>query len=321
MEACNSRRTPMKEKPVLSSVTCPDKSDDYKETFPYSSALGSLLYLRLTRPDILVVLSILARFMKNPQKIHWTAIKDVFKYIKGTLTRGLLYRASGVTLNDVWTLTLWVDSDYGTNQCNRRSRAGFLVFLNKNLIAFNSVLQRGSKKPDHDDGIPDEYPGVPRKPTPMDGEPLPSMASGTCEAEYMALSLAVRELVWIYMLLKTMGIKVRKPCVVYEDNRACVKIANNPTSQKRTKHIDIRHHFLREHIENGLIELISVSTAEQRADIMTKVLGKELFEHFREFITSNIDLTMIDKRTCAKCATTFKSRNKLFRHLQHCRKH
>ena len=299
----------------------PDKSADYNETFPYSSALGSLLYLRLTRPDILVALSILARFMKNPQKIHWTAIKDVFKYIKGSLTRGLLYRSSGLTLNDVWTLTLWVDSDYGTNQCNRRSRAGFLVFLNKNLIGFNSVLQRGSKKPDHDDGIPDEYPGVPRKPTPMDGEPLPSMASGTCEAEYMALSLAVRELVWIYMLLKTMGIKVRKPCVVYEDNRAAIKIANNPTSQKRTKHIDIRHHFLREHIENGLIELISVSTAEQRADIMTKVLGKELFEHFREFITSNIDLTMIDNRTCANCATTFKSRNKLFRHLQHCGNH
>ena len=68
----------------------------------------------------------------------------------------------------------------------------------------------------------------------------------------MALSLAVKELIWIYMLLKTMGLDVDKPCIVYEDNRSTIKIAENATALRRTKHIDIRHHFLREHVDNGL---------------------------------------------------------------------
>ena len=75
-------------------------------------------------------------------------------------------------------------------------------------------------------------------PSAMDGEPMPSMATATCGAEYMALSLAVKELIWIYMLLKTIGVKVEKPCIVYEDNRSTMKIAENATA---LKHIDIRY--------------------------------------------------------------------------------
>ena len=69
----------------------------------------------------------------------------------------------------------------------------------------------------------------------MDGEPLPTMATSTCGAEYMALSLAVKELIWIYMLLKTMGVNVEKPCIVYEDNRSCIKVAENASAMRRSK--------------------------------------------------------------------------------------
>ena len=93
-----------------------------------------------------------------------------------------------------------------------------------------------------------------------------------------------------------MGISVRRPCVVYEDNSAALKIANNATAIKRTKHIDVRHHFLREHVKQGTITIVPVSTKEQLADIMTKVLGKELFLRFREYITSDVDLTPVDTR-------------------------
>ena len=130
----------------------------------------------------------------------------------------------------------------------------------------------------------------------MDGEPVPSMASGTCEAEYMTLSLAVKELVWLYMLLRSMGVNVRRPCVVYEDNTAAQKIANNATAIKRTKHIDVRHHFLREHVDQGTIKLVHVATKDQLADAMTKVLGKEGFLRFRDHITSDMDLTSVDTR-------------------------
>ena len=260
-----------------------DKPQDYKETFPYAAALGCLLYLRLTRPDCLVAISMLARFMKNPQRTHWLAVKAIFRYLKGTKNRGLLYQSSIASATSKWVLTMWVDSDYGTDVDTRRSRAGFLIYLNKNLIAFNSTLQRGQN-------LERKYPGLIMPKTEMDGEPMPTMATATCGAEYMALSLAVKELIWIYMLLKTMGLDVDKPCIVYEDNRSTIKIAENATALRRTKHIDIRHHFLREHVDNGLIKLVAVGTADQRADILTKILGRELYERFRNIITSDIEL-------------------------------
>ena len=296
MECANPRATPMREKPVISAVTCPDKPDDYQETFPYASALGAILYMRLTRPDCMVAISILAKFMKNPQKVHWTAIKDILRYLKGSKDRGLLYTSSRLTLDDLWKLTLWVDSDYATCPDTRRSRAGYLAFLNKNLLAFNSVQQRGAKRPAVCDGLRDNYPGLKLPPTPMDGDPIPSMATGTCEAEYMALSLAVKELIWLYMLLRSMGIRVQRPCVVYEDNSAALKIANNATAIKRTKHIDVRHHFLREHVNQGTITIVPVATKHQLADVMTKVLGKQSFLRFRDYITSDADLTSVDAR-------------------------
>lgn len=168
-------------------------------------------------------------------------MKQLFWHLRGTPNRGLLYRVSGLTLDDEWEIHFWVDNDYATNNPDsRRSRAGFLDFLNANLVTFNSVLQRGENKPiTHDDGICEHYHGVTFPKTPMDGEPIPTMATDTCTAEYMALSLAIKELVWLYMLLKTVGIKVKKPCVVYEDNRSTIKIATNATALKRTKSIDI----------------------------------------------------------------------------------
>ena len=124
----------------------------------------------------------------------------------------------------------------------------------------------------------------------MDGEYMPTMVTATCGAECMILGLAVKELTWIYMLLKTMGLDVEKTCIACEDNHSTIKIAENATALRRTKHIDIRHHFLREHVDNGLIKLVAVGTAEQRADILTKILGRELYERFRDIITSDIDL-------------------------------
>ena len=152
----------------------------------------------------------------------------------------------------------------------------------------------------------------------MDGDPLPSMTTNTCVAEYLALSLAVKELIWLYMMLKTMGIDIERPCVVYEDNRSALKIATNPTALKRSKHIDIRHHFLREHVEQGTIAIKPVATKDQLADVMTKVLGPQSFAKFRDIITSDVDLSAVDNRSCTHCAQTFMSRNKLFEHLSRC---
>ena len=88
-----------------------DKPQDYKETFPYAAALGCLLYLRLTRPDCLVAMNMLDRFMKNPKKTHWLVTKIIFRHLKGTKNRGLLCQSVIASAVSKWALTMWVDSD------------------------------------------------------------------------------------------------------------------------------------------------------------------------------------------------------------------
>ena len=103
------------------------------------------------------------------------------------------------------------------------------------------------------------------------------------------------------MLLKTMSIPIEKPCIVYvyEDNRVIIKIAESAMAIKRTKHIDIRRHFLREHVENGTRKILPIATAEQRADIMTKVLGVTVWvSNSLPTSESDVDLTDVDKHTC-----------------------
>ena len=184
------------------------------------SLIGSLLYFRITRPGILQAISKLAAFSSCHGIAHWKAAKHVLRYLKGTPNYGLLYSRSGKTIKEAWLLTMFVDSDYATDLDTRRSRAGYLLYLNNNLISYRSTLQRGAGK-----------------------DLAPS--TGTCEAEYKTLSLGLKEIIWVTMLLETMGIEIENPTLIWEDNSACIDITYNESACKRTKHIDVRHHFIR----------------------------------------------------------------------------
>ena len=157
---------------------------------------------------------------------------------------------------------MFVDSDYATDIDTRRSRAGYLVYLNDNLISYRSTLQRGVGK-----------------------DLAPS--TGTCEAEYKALSLGLKEVIWVTMLLETMGIQVETPTLIWEDNSACIDITCNDSACKRSKHIDVRHHFIREYYKAGVIDIKYISSKSQPADILTKSLGPSLFKFFRDIIVSD----------------------------------
>ena len=212
-------------------------------------------------------------------------MKGVFRYLKGNRNRGLLYKSTVKDITGPWIITIWVDSDYDTDPDTRKSRGGILD-LPSSTKSHNSTLQRGPNQCK-------VYHGLNLPATAMDGEPMSTVATGTCGVEYMTLGVVVKELIWLYMLIKTMNINVQKPCIVYEDNRACIKIAENATAMKRTKHIYIGiyigHHLLREHVENGTIKIVPVTTAEKRADIMTKMLDQEVFIRFRDRTTSAVD--------------------------------
>ena len=194
--------------------------------------------------------------MQNHGKGHWQAAKRILKYLKGTKDEGLCYTSRNLKFESNWELTLWCDASYAGCIDTRRSRGGYLIYLNDNLVAFNSSLQK-------------------------------CMALGTCDAEYMALSMGLKELTWVRMLLECMGLKVKLPMVVFEDNQAAKSIAENPESSKRTKHIDIRFHHVREQSEAGNIGIQYVATEKQKADGMTKDLARVPFQAFKSHVVDN----------------------------------
>ena len=223
---------------------------------PYSSAVGSVLYTRLTRIDCLASIAEVARFMNNPGKKHWHAVKRILRYLKATKYWGLCYKSSCKD-KTVWRLILYVDSGYAMDPDRRRSRYGYIVYLNANPVAFGTGLTQKT-------------------------------ATSTPEAEYIALAHGLKETLWVYQTLLTMGLQIELPIKVYEDNQACIQIADNPISQRRTRHIDIRYHFVRDYIEDGTITMEYCTSAQMLADIMTKIMHKPTFERLRNKIIGDV---------------------------------
>ena len=109
----------------------------------------------------------------------------------------------------------------------------------------------------------------------------PTVALSTTEAEYMAACEATKEAIWLRKLLTDLGYSPNSPTTIFQDNQSCIKLARNPMFHTRSKHIDIRHHFIRETIENKSIDLTYCSTENMIADILTKPLARQKFEKFR----------------------------------------
>lgn len=207
------------------------------------------MYLMLcTRPDLSIAVNILSRYSNKENKELWICLKRVLRYLKGSINIKLIY-----VKNDYNNLLSgYVDSDWGGNDTtDRKSTTGYLFKLfNKCTICWNSRKQL-------------------------------SVAASSTEAEYMALFEAVREALWLKSLAQSINIKVTKPIIIYEDNNGCISIASNPTSHKRSKHIDIKYHFSREQVEKNVIKLEHVSTGNQLADALTKPLPVVKFQEFR----------------------------------------
>ena len=192
------------------------------ETRPYSSGVGSVLYTRLTRADAIAAIAEVARFMQDPGPAHWKTLKRIIRYLKSTRTWGLCYKSSWITKGTPWTLTLYVDSGFAMDPDKRRSRYGYLILLNANPVSFGTGLTTKT---------------------------LPC----TPVAEYVTLAHGLKELLWTYQMLCTMGINIKLPMRILEDNQATICIADNPISQRRTRYVDIRYHFVRDYINDGTV--------------------------------------------------------------------
>jgi len=210
----------------------------------YRSMIGSLLYLTASRPDIMFSVCLCARFQANPKESHLSAVNSILRYLKHTPSIGLWY-PKGASLD----LLGYSDSDFAGSRVDRKSTSGGCHLLGRSLVSWSSKKQN-------------------------------SVALSTAEAEYIAAGACCAQILYMKQTLLDFGVKLdRIPLLC--DNESAVKIAKNPVQHSRTKHIDIRHHFLRDHEAKGDISLQGVRSEEQLADIFTKPLDESTFARVR----------------------------------------
>ena len=186
---------------------------------------------------------------------HWKAVKHLLRYLKGSSDWCLTYRKSE---SSEFGLYGFSDSDWANDVDDRRSTSAYCFKLSPN----SGVVCWSSRK-------------------------QPTVALSSCEAEYIAMSSAAQELVFLRGLVCDLGVLPHSklsdsPHLLYGDNQGAIALATNPIAHKRTKHIDIRHHYLRDLVEQKTLKLQYIPTGENLADILTKNLPKETFVNFRQ---------------------------------------
>ena len=216
---------------------CTEEVNDSK--FPYREAVGALMYLMMgTRPDLAYSISVLSRKLENPSKEDWIKVKRVFRYVANSKAKGIVYKSdyqSGV-------LESFSDADFGGCMQTGRSTSGVLVLYAGGAISWLSQRQA-------------------------------MVATSTTEAEIVAANEAAKELIWLKRLISEISSLKQIP-IIYVDNSAAVRLAQNPEFHRRTKHISLKHFFIREKVLEEEINVQQISTEMQIADLMTKPLHK-----------------------------------------------
>ena len=222
--------------------------DDHvsKSTDPveYQSMVGSLLHITMsTRPDIAQAVGAVSKFCSNPTEAHKTAVKRIFRYLKKTINLVLKY------CKDEDPVMGYSDADFGGDLDDKHSTTGNVFLLAGGAISWLSKKQA-------------------------------VVALSTSEAEYVALSMAAQEAAWFQKLFADLPMPT-KAIVIKEDNQGAIALARNPVSHSRTKHIDIRFHFIREAQEQESIDIEYCPTYEMVADLLTKPIPRGQFEKLR----------------------------------------
>ncbi|EGD80334.1 hypothetical protein PTSG_13070 [Salpingoeca rosetta] len=224
-------------------------SEQPDRRLPFRNLVGSLLYLaNRTRPDVSFACGLLCRYMDRYTTVHWQAAKHVVRYLKATSEHGLLFkRRSGTRKDQPLDLVCYSDASFGTDQLTGRSTTGFTCYINGCLVSWSSRLQ-------------------------------PTVALSTAEAEYMAVSAAAQDVVFLRQLLMDLDEPEAGATKMLTDNQAAIAIGNDHVTKPRTKHIRVRHHFVRELIADGTIVLQHCPGTQMVADALIKALDKQTFE-------------------------------------------
>ena len=243
MQNCKPVNTPVS---IGNKLVKANEEDEPVNQRQYQSAVGSLMYLAVsTRPDISYAVSSLARFSCKPTNEHWTALKRLLRYLKGTTNLGILYSDTGMDKCIGYT-----DADWEGDQDDRKSTSGYIFLLCGGAISWKSQKQK-------------------------------CVALSTAEAEYIAMSTATQEAIWLRQLIAEISNSSKSPTLMFEDNQSAIAMARNPQFHGRAKHIEIKHHYVREQLSKGTVTLQYCPSHDMVADILTKGLGNDSFSKLR----------------------------------------
>jgi hypothetical protein len=232
----------------------------------YLEIVGTLMYAAIsTRPDIAHAVHYLASNMQAPTHRHALAAERVLRYLAGTKALGLVFGSrNGDVVGDSRGRNTHVqvdvcafsDADWANSKRDRKSITGWVAKLNGDPVSWASKKQR-------------------------------TVALSTCEAELYAEAAAIQEVLWLRGLMKELGLNVRSGSVVYGDNQSALAVSANGVKSERTKHVDVKYHFITETVESGQVKLKWVPTQQQEADIFTKPLAAPVFLELRSRIMSH----------------------------------
>lgn len=245
MENAKSVNVPLAGHFILSKSQCPQSESELKEmeNVSYSNAIGSIMYLMVsTRPDLAYALSCLSRYMSNPGMLHWQAVKWLLRYLKYSVNFGLKFSKC----NDGVKLKGYVDSNYANDRDSRKSTTSYVFTLCGACVSWKSQLQS-------------------------------IVALSTTESKYVAITEAFKEATWLKGLITEIGF-LKDKTVVFSDSQSGIQLCKNPVFHDRTKHIDVRFHYLRDVVEKSLILLEKIPSQYNPADMGTKCLPVKNFQ-------------------------------------------
>ena len=248
---CHPVATPLDANTRLSKLDCPSVVDPQVHR-KYRSIVGCISYLvNMTRPDLAFSYSQLSKFLQHPGDTHLAAAYRVLAYVRGTVGQGIYFHDPGPTKRNI--LSGWVDSDFASDIDTRKSVTGYLLSLNGGPISWKAARQGG-------------------------------VTLSSSEAEFVAASQAGKEILYLRALLKGLSCPQHQPTELWEDNASCILMSENPTNRERSRHVDVRVHFLRDMVRDGAVKLIKCAGPQNVADALTKSLPKPAFHKHREFL-------------------------------------
>jgi hypothetical protein len=267
MENCNTVKSPI----VTGCKLVKDEGGKPVDAREFKQMVGCLMYLLATRPDLTYSVCLVARFMDKPTEMHMMAVKRIMRYLKGTLTHGVMYKHKP---DGKFELIGWSDSDYAGDLNDRKSTSGYVFMLGTGAVSWSSKKQ-------------------------------PIVTLSTTEAEYVAAAACACQCIWMRAVLEHLQVKQNEGTVILCDNSSSIKLSKNPVMHGRCKHIDVRFHFLRDLAKDNVVELKFCKSEDQIADLMTKPLKLEAFSKLRRLLDRQVRSWIIVKLLGLCCLHNF----------------